>query len=182
MNIDKYPNLSKYFNEIEDKNKFILNIMSINEDSEKSSNTIHITNYEVTTKISHHYLNHDIPISRNTNTVSIRTNYASYVYCITVYILIGLNNYQYYSHGEFIIDNDKMYELVTELCEFIQFSCEHNNNDNPLKNLKETIKDLLLKEKLEKIENIYDEKYMFSDKIDISNDNISNINNNVLKA
>jgi hypothetical protein len=61
MNMDKYPKVLKYFEEIEDKSKFIADVMNLNHDIIKT-NTIHITNYEVTTKITHHYLNHDIPM------------------------------------------------------------------------------------------------------------------------
>jgi hypothetical protein len=185
MNLDNYPHVFKYLNKIEDKNKFLLNIMTIKDDN-NTSNTIHITNYEVTTKISHYYLNHSIPISRNSNTVSIKSNYASYVYYMTIYILLGLNNYQYYSHGEFIINNEIMYDLVDELTKFIQVACDENDLGDALKNLKQTVKDIVLniqKEKvdiIEKIENIYDEKDMFSDKIEKIDENIPDINKNVL--
>lgn len=181
MNLEKYPILLKYFNDIENKQKFILNVMSINEDK-SNSNTIHITDYEVTTKISYHYLNHNIPISRNSNTLSIKTNYASYVYDLTIYILLGLNNYQYYSHGEFIIENDIIYELINELTIFVQNACDKNKFDDPLENLKHIIKEIILTEKIEKIENIYDEKDMFSDKIENSDKTNHNINKNVLIA
>jgi hypothetical protein len=179
--------------------------MNINHDTNKT-NTIHITNYEVTTKITHHYLNHDIPMSRNSNTVSIKSQYASYVYYITLYTLIGLKNYQYYTHGEFIISSDEMYDLINELNHFVHDVCEEYSLNDSLTNLKYTIKKILLGQelekiedleetdkipklekiedleetnktsKLEKIDNIYDEKDMFSD--ELSDD----INNNIVKA
>ena len=167
MNLEKYPNIVKYINDIEDKEKFLLNVMSIKDDK-NIYNTIHITNYEITTKISVHYLNHTIPISRNSNTVSIKSNYASYAYSMTISILLGLNNYQYYSCGEFIVDNDMIYELVSELTKFIENVCDKHDLTDKLNHLKQTINDIVLKmpkDKLEKIEDIYNEKEIFSDKI-----------------
>jgi hypothetical protein len=90
MNSEKYPNILKYFNSIENKQKFLDNIKNI-KDSDDELNTILITDYDVTTKISCYYLNHNIPLARNTNTISIKTNYASYVYYLTIYLLISLN-------------------------------------------------------------------------------------------
>lgn len=196
MNLEKYSNIVKYINDIEDKEKFLLNVMSIKDDK-NIYNTIHITNYEITTKISVHYLNHTIPISRNSNTVSIKSNYASYAYSMTISILLGLNNCQYYSYGEFNVDNDIIYELVSELTKFIENVCDKHDLTDKLNHLKQTINDIVSnmpKEKIEKIEDIYnekdifsdkikdiyDEKYMFSDKIEEIDDNSLDINKNVL--
>jgi hypothetical protein len=175
MNINKYPIISKYFDEINDKPKFILDVMEIQNDT-TNVNTIHITDYEVTTKITCHYLNHCIPMSRNSNTISIKSNYASYVYYLTIYILTGVNNYQYYTNGEFMIDSNKMYDLINELNHFVSFVCEEFVSTDSLYNLKETIKHLLLDENLEKIEDIYDEEFINSDQI------VEDINKNTVKS
>jgi hypothetical protein len=172
MNSEKYPNISKYFNAIENKEKFIDNIKNI-KDSDDELNTILITDYNVTTKISCYYLNHNIPLARNTNTISIKTNYASYVYYLTIYLLISLNNNQYYSHGEFIIAFDTMVELVEELNTFIQNVVEQYKLDDLLNNIIQSLKDMI---NIEKIEDIYNEKELFSDEI------TPDINNNVVKT
>jgi hypothetical protein len=177
MNLEKYPNISKYFNSIENKEKFLENIKNIKESDEL--NTILITDYNVTTKISCYYLNHNIPLSRNTNTISIKTNYASYIYYLTIYLLISLNNNQYYSHGEFIISFDTMVELVEELNTFVHNVIEKYKLDDTLNNIIQSLKDLINTEKIEKIEkieDIYDEKGLFSDQI------VPDINNNVVKT
>jgi hypothetical protein len=172
MNSEKYPNISKYFNSIENKQKFLDNIKNI-KDSDDELNTILITDYDVTTKISCYYLNHNIPLARNTNTISIKTNYASYVYYLTIYLLISLNNNQYYSHGEFIISFDTMVELVEELNTFVQNVVEKYKLDDILNNIVQSLTDMI---NIEKIEDIYNEKELFSD--DITPD----INNNVVKT
>lgn len=176
------PILLEYFESIKNKDNFINVLMDMDDVLDNTSNTIHITDYEVTTKISHHYLNHDIPISRNSNTISIKTCYAYHVYYLTVNILVGTNIYQYYSHGEFLIDIKKMQKLAEELTIFIKDVCEQDNIENPIIYLKQTIKDLITNNKLEKIEDIYDEKALFLNTSEDSNEFIPDINDNVVKT
>ena len=205
MDFSKYT-ITTYFDDIKDKKKFIENINSL---QENTSNTIHIIDYEVTTKISHHYLNYNIPLSRNSNTTSIKTNYASYIYYLTTYILIGLNTYEYYTNGEFIISNDIMVNLIEEIMQFVTDVCDQYNVDEQLIKLKQIIRSMVDKETnnnciksdflsnpdnntgiiIERIENIYDEKGLFNDSDDdqdnnsnISDDTYSNIKDNVVKT
>lgn len=172
MNSEKYLNILKYYNSIKNKDKFFENIKNIKE-SDNELNTIFITDYNVTTKISCYYLNHNIPLARNTNTISIKTNYASYVYYLTIYLLISLNNNQYYSHGEFIISFDTMVELVEELNSFVHGVVEQYKLDDILSNIIQSLKDL---SNIEIIEDIYNEKELFSDEIS------SDINKNIVKT
>jgi hypothetical protein len=136
----KYPKIIEYITNIKDKDKFVKNIESI---IEANGNIIHIVDYEVTTKISYYYLNYDTPVSRNSNTISVKTNYASYIYDITTFILFGLNKYQYFSQGEFTIHSSVIIELVNELNEFIEDICKTCNSDDELVNLKESIKNIV---------------------------------------
>jgi len=88
-------------------------------------------------------------------------------------LLISLNNNQYYSHGEFIISFDTMVELVEELNTFVQNVVEKYKLDDILNNIVQSLTDMI---NIEKIEDIYNEKELFSD--DITPD----INNNVVKT
>jgi hypothetical protein len=133
--------IKNYIDDIKDKEKFLKNINSI---EDNIANTIHIIDYEVTTKISYYYLNNDIPISRNSNTIVVKSNYAAYIYYLTLYILIGLNTYEYYSYGEFIISCDEMITLIEEVTQFITNTCDKYNVDEQLIKLKEIITKLVL--------------------------------------
>jgi hypothetical protein len=139
--------IKKYFDDIKDKEKFLKNINLI---ENNIANTIHIIDYEVTTKISYHYLNNDIPISRNSNTIVVKSNYAGYIYYLTLYILIGLNTYEYYSYGEFIISSETMIILIEDVTQFTTDICEQYNVDEQLIKFKEIITKLILEKEYTK--------------------------------
>ena len=65
------------------KVKFLTNIETI---IPENSNILFVNDYVLTSKITHHYLNPDIPITRNSNTFIIRNNYASYIYLSLIHI------------------------------------------------------------------------------------------------
>ena len=140
---DKYPILVDSIKNIQDKKTFYNNVMSI---KNNINNVIYITDYEVTTKISQHYLNEEIPVTRNSNTVWIRNFYASYIYDLTIYILLGLNKIQCYSPGEFMISSDVIIDLINELNSFVFDIYERNNYEDPINDIKLIVSDLIKNE------------------------------------
>jgi hypothetical protein len=157
----KYPNISTLINSLNDDSKIKLNnnidsikcqqnIDSINMQStiidtivNNVSNVLFITDYEITCKISHYYLNLDIPISRNSNTITIKNMYSSYIYYLTRYILMGTKYPERYSYGEFVINIDDMYDIIIELETLIDQVLKNNNYNDPLPKIKLIFSDLI---------------------------------------
>jgi hypothetical protein len=123
------------------KNLFLLQINNLN--IEIKSNIIIVNDYEVTTKISHYYLDTNTPLTRNSNTYCLKTGFASYIYDIMKYILNALNYKQRYSIGEYLIDSTFVINTLNELIELFEEEYYNNNNDNPIDNIKEIISGLL---------------------------------------
>jgi hypothetical protein len=121
---EKYPNILNIINSEINKTKLIEAIKSI---KLNISNVLFINDYVITTKIIQHYINTNIPISRNTNSITIRHPYASYIYYLTIYLLNSSNVYEHFSHGEFMIPFDTMYNLVSEI--ELLINCINKNND-----------------------------------------------------
>jgi len=153
---DNYPLIYDLVNGIQDKEKFCDNINSI---KFNSCNIIYITDYEITTKISQHYLNENIPISRNSNSVCIRHFLASYIYHLTNYILIGLKTIQCLGNGEYTVKSDYIIDLVSELDMFVTTIYQKNMNDDPLNQIKSIFNTLIKQEEPE--ENLTCEKSAF---------------------
>ena len=129
----KYPCITRSINNLTD-NKLLIN--KINMINENTSNVLFINDYEITCKISQYYLSDDIPISRNSNTICIRTNYASYIYYLTIYILLASKNIQYFSQGEFMIPSDVILDIVCELNTLIEHIIYNDIMNDPLDELK----------------------------------------------
>ncbi len=121
---EKYSNILKIINSEINKTKLIEAIKSI---KLNISNVLFINDYVITTKIIQHYINTNIPISRNTNSIIIKHPYASYIYYLTIYLLNSSKIYEHFSHGEFIIPFDTMYNLVSEI--ELLINCINQNND-----------------------------------------------------
>jgi hypothetical protein len=138
----KYPILDKTINNLNDSKILIDKINMI---TENTCNILFINDYEITCKISQYYLNDETPLARNSNTICIRSNYASYLYYITIYLLISSNNIQYYTPGEFMITSDKIIELIEELSMLIDNIINHNNFNDPLPEIKIIFTKLLSK-------------------------------------
>ena len=157
----KYPNISTLINNLNNDSKIKLNknidtikcqqnINSINMRPtiidtivNNVSNVLFITDYEITCKISHYYLNLDIPISRNSNTITIKNKYSSYIYYLTRYILMGTKYPERYSYGEFVINIDDMYDIIIELETLIDQVLKNNNYNDPLPKIKLIFSDLI---------------------------------------
>ena len=157
----KYPNISTLINSLNDDSKIKLNnnidtikcqqnIDSINIRPtiidtivNNVSNVLFITDYEITCKISHYYLNLDIPISRNSNTITIKNKYSSYIYYLTRFILMGTKYPERYSYGEFVINIDDMYNIIIELETLIDQILKNNNYNDPLPEIKLIFSDLI---------------------------------------
>lgn len=157
----KYPNISTLINSLNDDSKIKLNknidtikcqqnIDSINMRPtiidtivNNVSNVLFITDYEITCKISHYYLNLDIPISRNSNTITIKNKYSSYIYYLTRYILMGTKYPERYSYGEFVINIDDIYNIIIELETLIDQILKNNNYNDPLPEIKLIFSDLI---------------------------------------
>lgn len=137
----KYPSIHELLSNFTtvSKVKFLTNIETIIPDK---SNILFINDYVLTSKIDHHYLNPDIPITRNSNTFLIRNNYASYIYYLTRYLLIGSNHNECYTYGEFFVHIQDMYDLILELEGMID-CIVHNNMEEPLNELKQIFNDLI---------------------------------------
>ena len=133
---DIYPCITERINSIKNdviKTKLIDNINSI---KLNIANVLFINDYVITCKIEQHYLNTNVPISRNSNSVTIKNPYSSYIYYLCIYILNSSNYNECYSYGEFMITFDDIYILVTEIELMINKIIKNNNYVNPLDDIK----------------------------------------------
>ena len=143
MFTNKYPFFQTTLNVISENNNKEKLFELLDSVTDNTCNILFVTDYEVTTKVSQYYLNKDTPLSKNSNTVSIHSYYASYVYYITVYCLIASNITQCYSHGEFNLDFDSMYELIFEIKTILDTIIHTNKLVQPYDEIKQIIKEQL---------------------------------------
>lgn len=140
---DVYPCIIQRINSIDNdilKVKLKDNINSI---KLNIANVLFINDYEITCKIEQHYLNINVPILRNSNSVTIRNPYSSYIYYLCIYILNSSNYNECYSHGEFVITFDYLYILITELELMINKIIKNNNYVDPLDEIKMIFTELI---------------------------------------
>ncbi len=162
----KYPLLSKSFDlikEYKNTEEFMLNINCINDNT---CNTIFVTDYEITSKITQVNLGDNTPITKTTNTYTYRYIYASYVYYITNYVLTFLNHAQMYTYGEYMLPAENVLELVDEINTLIDMVYHEINFNDPLNIVK-----LILKEIMTDKFNEEEYKFLF----EINNNNLKYI-------
>jgi hypothetical protein len=133
---DIYPCITQRINSIDNDTLKIKLKDNINSIKLNIANVLFINDYEITCKIEQHYLNTNVPISRNSNSVTIKNPYSSYIYYLCIYILNSSNYNECYSHGEFVITFDYLYTLITDLELMINKIIKNNNYVDPLDEIK----------------------------------------------
>lgn len=133
---DIYPCITQRINLIDNDTLKVKLKDNINSIKLNIANVLFINDYEITCKIEQHYLNINVPISRNSNSVTIKNPYSSYIYYLCIYILNSSNYNECYSHGEFVITFDYLYTLITDLELMINKIIKNNNYVDPLDEIK----------------------------------------------